>query len=231
MPAGLTRKRFALTGHSTRIDPRIDAVRGDLADVRLANQVFAPHYALAVIVSANTASPILASTKACGAVLSEILPGEGFDVLELATEYAWGICHGDCAVGFVARGALDLVDPSAPAPLLAGAPIDVAESLIGAPAKPGGRSPAGFNCSGLIFYILTSTGHECPRFADLQAETIGEPVLGHPAYARGELVFFADHAAIMADGENAIHVTESVVREPLEAAVERFGPVVARRRL
>ncbi|MDF0752810.1 hypothetical protein NLU14_21530, partial [Marinobacter sp. 71-i] len=44
-PAGPARKRFSLKGRSVPIDPRVDAVRRDLADVRLADRVFAPHYA------------------------------------------------------------------------------------------------------------------------------------------------------------------------------------------
>ena len=40
-----SRRAFALTGPSVTLDPRTHAVRGDLADVRLAEQVFAPHYA------------------------------------------------------------------------------------------------------------------------------------------------------------------------------------------
>ena len=43
--AGPARRRFSLNGVSATIDPRVDAVRGDLADVRLADRVFAPHYA------------------------------------------------------------------------------------------------------------------------------------------------------------------------------------------
>ena len=205
-------------------------MRGDLADVRLADRVFAPHYAAAILCSAVEAAPILSSRQAEGAILSEILPGEGFEMLELATDYAWGICLGDGVVGFVARGALSYDEPAAPAPPLGGDPASVAEGLIGAPARPGGRSPAGFNCTGLIFYALTRTGHAAPRFIDLQAK-LGAEVPGDTPFARGDLIFFADHAAIMADGESAIHVTDSVVREPVEAVVTRFGPITARRRL
>lgn len=190
--------------------------------------MFAPHYALAITVSANTASPIFASTKADRAVLSEILPGEGFDVLEVSTEYVWGICRVDCTVGFVTRGALDLADPAAPAPVLSGDPVDVAESVIGAPARPGGRSPEGFDASGLIFYALTRTGHDATRFADLQA-SLGNDV--EDRLKRGDLVFFGDHVAIMADAENAVHVTDSVVRAPLTEIAEAFGDITARRRL
>lgn len=206
-------------------------MRGDLADVRLADRIFAPHYAASITTSAVAASPILDARRADGAVLSEILAGEGFEMLELATDYAWGICLGDGTVGFVARGVLSYDDPAPVARTGSGDPVALAESLIGSPAKPGGRSPAGFNCTGLIFYILTQTGTPCPRFADLQAEALGAPVMGNPPYVRGELVFFADHVAIMADGENAIHVTDSVVREPIAAVTAAYGDIVARRRL
>lgn len=192
--------------------------------------MFAPHYASAIVCSAIESTPILAA-RPNGAVLSEILPGEGFEMLELATECAWGVCQGDGTVGFVARGALSYDDPAAPAPLSDSDRTTLAEMLIGCPAKPGGRSPEGFDAAGLIFYALTRTGNPCPRFIDLQEAELGEPVMGHPAYQRGELVFFADHVAMMLDGENAVHVTDSVVREPLSAIVAAFGDVVTRRRL
>ena len=152
-------------------------------------------------------------------------------MLELATDFAWGKSCADGTVGFVARGVLSYDEPTAPTPSVDGDAATLAESLIGASAKPGGRSPAGFDASGLIFYILTRTGHASPRFADLQADAMGEPVMGHAAHRRGELAFFADHAAIMVSATEAVHVTETVVREPLPAIVERFGPITARRRL
>jgi cell wall-associated NlpC family hydrolase len=207
----------------------VDAVRGDLADVRLAERIFAPHYAAFILRSAVVAAPIHASTKAGGTVLSEILPGEGFEVLELASEYAWGKSQGDGTVGFVPVAALGDVDPAVPAPAAKGDPVALAETLLGAPSRPGGRSPAGFDATGLIQYVLSATGHAAPRFGDLQAETLGAPVSGTPA--RGDLIFFADHAAIMIDAENAIHVGDAVAREPLDAIVARFGPITSARRL
>lgn len=205
-------------------------MRGDLADVRLADRVFAPHYAAAILCSAVTASPILAERRTDSEIRSEILPGEGFEMLELATDYAWGICLGDGSAGFVAREALSYDDPEPPAPLIEFDPAGLAERLIGAPAKPGGRSPAGFNCTGLIFYVMRAAGHAAPRFGDLQAATLGAPVPTEKTLVRGDLVFFADHAAIMSDTDTAVHVTDAVVREPLDAIVAQYGPIIARRR-
>ena len=42
------RTTFTLDGPSLAIDPRIEAVRPDLADISLAGKLFAPHYAQAV---------------------------------------------------------------------------------------------------------------------------------------------------------------------------------------
>ncbi|WP_425229729.1 SH3 domain-containing protein [Sphingomonas sp.] len=90
-----------------RLDPRTHAVRGDLADVRLADQVFAPHYALpiACLVSVATA---LHSRWDDGELLAELAPGEAFALLELAGGSAWGIAEGAGLVGYCDRTALAL---------------------------------------------------------------------------------------------------------------------------
>ena len=98
-----TRRRFALTGRSTAFDARVDAARGDLADIRLADRLFAPHYVAAAVRGATASTPVL---DAHGAPLSELLHGETFEVLELAGERAWGSCTVDGSVGFVDAGVL-----------------------------------------------------------------------------------------------------------------------------
>lgn len=105
-PAPSTRRQFALRGRSVSLDPRTAAVRPDLADIRLAEQVFAPHYAAAVPATAIRRAPILADRANDAPVLSEILPGETFEVLEIARGAAWGICPVDGCVGFVPVEAL-----------------------------------------------------------------------------------------------------------------------------
>ena len=42
---GAGRDRFGLTGTSQAYDPRVTAIRPDLADIAVAGQHFAPHYA------------------------------------------------------------------------------------------------------------------------------------------------------------------------------------------
>ncbi len=242
-PAEAPRSRFELQGRSWRADPRIDAVRRDLADVRLAGRIFAPHYSRAEPLYAVTASPVRAARAKDSPVLSEILPGERFELLELSSEYGWGICVADGSVGYVAAAAL-----SETAPDVSGATdsttdkgsdkgsdfVAIAEAQIGAPAKPGGRSPAGFNCTGLVFYALAGAGRQCPRFCDLQRSQLGSALAEDAALERSDLIFFDDHVAIMVDGDNAVHVTaKEVVREPLAdiCTSGSYGDIVARRRM
>lgn len=85
------------------VDPRIDAVRADLADVRLADRVFAPHYAAAVLRTASRSVPI---TAADGTALSCLLAGEPFELLEIAGGRGWGVSPVDGTVGYVADDAL-----------------------------------------------------------------------------------------------------------------------------
>jgi hypothetical protein len=101
-----SRRAFALTGPSVELDPKTHAVRGDLADVRLAEQVFAPHYAapmatvalrdVAVFTDRNLSEP-----------LARLAAGDVFDVLELAGNHAWGLVRATDRVGYVDRTALD----------------------------------------------------------------------------------------------------------------------------
>ena len=230
-----THKRFALTGRSVIVDGRVEAVRRDLADVRLAQRVFAPHYAQGIARVAQVGSPILDGPTAVAAALSEILPGERFDMLEESNGYAWGICCADGCVGYVALSALgDTATRSADsaADAYASDLVSIAEGLIGVAAKPGGRSPAGVDAGGMMFLVLARAGVRVPRFTDLQAAQVGESLTDNAAPARGDLLFFQDHSAILRDPETAIHVgAELVETRPLEQLVSEFGPPVAHRRI
>lgn len=108
LPTGerLSRKAFALTGPSVVLDPKTHAVRGDLADVRLAEYVFAPHYAVPMCCLANRAVQVRAS-RSGDEIVTDLAVGEAFEVLELAGDNAWGIAPERGLVGFVDRTALD----------------------------------------------------------------------------------------------------------------------------
>jgi hypothetical protein len=103
---GHTRKRFALTGRSRAIDPRRDAARADLADVRLADRVFAPHYAAPLIRVVQTATALRAASASTSDVLAQLEPGDVFEVLEFAGTTAWGTAPGPKLVGYLDAQAL-----------------------------------------------------------------------------------------------------------------------------
>ena len=276
-PPSPTRKRFGLRGRSRPVDTRVDAARGDLADIRLADRLFAPHYAAALPRGAVERTSLFSAIGAPPA--SELLVGERFDVLELSRGYAWGVSSVDGAVGFVSEHALGLpVEAThvicAPVAHLAGGtnlpmgsrvagmetaaglqvdgvllPADVArplaspvhdfvalaESLVGTPAAIGGRSGAGVDATGLVVLALGVAGIPAPRFIDLQAALLGHGIAEDAPMLRGDLLYFADHVAIVADGTQAIHVSAAgaVAREAIADIVSggTFGPLLTRRRL
>ena len=80
-------------------------MRPDLADVRLASQVFAPHYAEPMAMVANRDTPLLEIPA--GEPLAMLTAGDVFDVLEIASALSWGQRRGDGLVGYVANDALD----------------------------------------------------------------------------------------------------------------------------
>ena len=106
-PSAPTRNVFALTGKSVALDPLTHAVRGDLADVRLAEYVFAPHYAAPMNCVVCHPVTLLAARGRTSAVLADLAAGEAFEVLELAGGNAWGVAPGRNLVGYVDRHALE----------------------------------------------------------------------------------------------------------------------------
>jgi hypothetical protein len=95
-----------LTGPSARIDPRVDAVRRDLADVRLADRVFAPHYAAPMLRTMAAPAALRAGPDADSEVLAELVAGDVVEVLELSGSNAWGVAPGPGLVGYIDAGAL-----------------------------------------------------------------------------------------------------------------------------
>lgn len=102
-----TDERFRLTGPSVPLDARINAYRSDLADIGLAGRILAPHYARPMMRACGAhAAYLRASADGDSRVVSELLPGEDFAVLEYAGGWAWGYCAADQAVGYVEAIAL-----------------------------------------------------------------------------------------------------------------------------
>lgn len=195
--------------------------------------------------------------------IDQLLFGEVFDVLERDAGFCWGRARRTGSVGWVeaqglARGAplarWTVATADAVLPLnalvhhdysgvsadalralgdFAGDPAAVAESLLGTPHGPGGRSSRLTDCSGLVQTALFACGRACPRQSDRQAE-LGRPV-GRDALERGDLVVwlapegetaFTGHSAIALEGERLVHATGhhgAVVIEELAQAEARYA--------
>ena len=91
------------------LDPRTHAVRPDLADVRLASQVFAPHYAAPLAMRAIAAVPILAAPSPDAELLGTLAAGDIFEVLEVTSSYCWGQARSSGVVGYVAGDRLERI--------------------------------------------------------------------------------------------------------------------------
>lgn len=105
-PAALPRKSFALLGQSAVLDPLRYAVRRDLADIRLADRVFAPHYAAAVSRIVIAPADLRSAADADSSVIAALEPGTPFEVLEFVAGRAWGRAPTLDRVGYVDTRAL-----------------------------------------------------------------------------------------------------------------------------
>jgi hypothetical protein len=86
------------------MDPTVHAVRGDLADVDLADKVFAPHYARSTPYRAVTATAISAKPTTDAPDAGHLLVGDVFNVLDFSGGWAWG--RTAFAVGYVPENAI-----------------------------------------------------------------------------------------------------------------------------
>ncbi len=88
------------------LDPRIHAVRPDLADVRLADRVFAPHYAAPVERRLSAGSSLRLDRKGDSEILAELGAGDMFEMLDVIGDTAWGVAPGRGLVGYLPVAAL-----------------------------------------------------------------------------------------------------------------------------
>src|SRR3546814_117672 len=98
---------FRLEGPSIALDQRIHAFRPDIADLALAGQVFATHYARPESRRCIEPSAMVKRTPDDSApAISQLLLGEEFAVIDSSGGWAWGYCRHDHYVGYVRADAL-----------------------------------------------------------------------------------------------------------------------------
>ena len=103
-------------------------------------------------------------------------------------------------------------------------PVVVAERFMGAAYLWGGRESQGLDCSGLVQQALLACGRACPRDTDMQ-QALGKEIT-QSELARGDLVFWRGHVAIMLDDQHILHANAhhmAVEIEPLSGAISRIA--------
>ena len=83
-------------------------------------------------------------------------------------------------------------------------PVAVAERLIGAPFRVGGRTLAGIDAVGLVQLAFSLCGVGVPRLLDL-LDQVGESVPAGEPTRRGDLVLFDGGAGLAIDDGHMIH--------------------------
>lgn len=117
--------------------------------------------------------------------------------------------------------------------------VGVAERFIGVPYLWGGRTPLGFDCSGLIQASLLAAGRTALRDTDMQEASLGQPIdPALTALQRGDIVFWKGHVGVLRDAETLLHANAhhlAVTSEPFAEAKTRIeaagSPVTSIRRL
>jgi hypothetical protein len=97
---------IALRGPSDLPDPDFNAYRKDLADVELASQLIASHYAQPVERHLSQATALCRAPADESEIIRQLDVGERFLMLEDSVGWAWGYAGDDRRVGYVRSEAL-----------------------------------------------------------------------------------------------------------------------------
>jgi len=104
--------------------------------------------------------------------------------------------------------------------------VSVAARFLGTPYLWGGRSSFGLDCSGLVQTALAACGVHAPRDSDQQEAALGTALPLEGPFARGDLLFWPGHVAIVETPDILLHANAhamAVAREPLDAALARIA--------
>ena len=112
-------------------------------------------------------------------------------------------------------------------------PVAVAQRLLGAPYRPGGRTSHGLDCAALVQLSLQLCGVDCPRDTKEQ-RALGESLPDGAPLKRGDLLFCEDHVGMMVDDRMASQMSfaaRKVAVEPFACARPdgRDSPIERRR--
>lgn len=140
---------FVLSGPVADYDPRVTAIRGDLADIALAGKFFAPHYVAPQLHRVSHAAAMLRKAGSADAeAVSQLQLGEGFALLDSAGDWGWGYGVHDGYCGYVrldaltrdaaepthvvhVRRALVFAEPSIKTPMVASLPMGARVAVLG----------------------------------------------------------------------------------------------------
>ena len=91
-----------------RIDAEAFACRRDLAEIALAGQVFAQHYAVPLLHIAIREVQIRKSPRADSECVATLAIDDNFQVLDIGNDWAWGRGDARGTTGYVVADALHL---------------------------------------------------------------------------------------------------------------------------
>ena len=97
----------ALSGPAPKGDALHRAVRGDLAHIRYAGQIFVPHYAVPMPRTIGVAGAALHTAGRSDAeAIAELAAGETFNLLDISGGWGWGQQGEHGLVGYLPMAAL-----------------------------------------------------------------------------------------------------------------------------
>ncbi len=102
------RKQFRLAGPSVALESGRYAVRRDLAEIAVADRVFAQHFVEPMPVVLTKATSILVRPVEGSHVAASLDAGDTFLVVDFGHQWVWGRGERAGTVGYVAASMLDL---------------------------------------------------------------------------------------------------------------------------
>jgi cell wall-associated NlpC family hydrolase len=223
-PSAEERRSFRLEGRSVRLDPRIHASRGDLADLALAGVLFSAHYARAVEMTCVVAgTAVHAANSLAATCITQLLRGESFHVLDVTAEWAWGFCGHDGYVGYVRRDALDALEAPSHRITALSAPVfadaDIKSRIVD--YWPAGAVFNGTEADGFVACVegFVHARHAAPLDAlETDWVAVAETCLGQPYVWGGR-----GHGGFDCSGLVQLSLGRCGIRAPRDTDMQREG--------